>query len=108
MISVLLAIVLLAILIVVHELGHFWAARLMKIEVSEFGVGFGPKLFGWKSRKYDTRFVVRTIPLGGYNAFFGDEIGKAREDQQREKIDKIYEPKKKVSGSKRGSKKKHT
>ena len=48
--SVLLAILLLAILIVVHELGHFWAARLMKIEVTEFGVGFGPKIFGWKSR----------------------------------------------------------
>ena len=63
---------LLAILIIVHELGHFWAARLMKIEVSEFGVGFGPKLFGWKSRKHETRFVLRAVPLGGYNAFFGE------------------------------------
>ncbi|MBQ9252429.1 MAG: site-2 protease family protein [Clostridia bacterium] len=69
---ILLAILLLAILIVVHELGHFWAARLMKIEVSEFGVGFGPKLFGWKSRKHDTNFVIRAIPLGGYNAFYGE------------------------------------
>ena len=69
---IILAILLLAILIVVHELGHFWAARLMKIEVSEFGVGFGPKLFGWKSRKHETRFVIRAIPLGGYNAFYGD------------------------------------
>ena len=69
---VLLAILLLAILIVVHELGHFWAARLMKIEVSEFGVGFGPKLFGWKSRKHETTFAIRAIPLGGYNAFFGE------------------------------------
>ena len=72
--SILLAILLLAILIVVHELGHFWAARLMKIEVVEFGVGFGPKLFGWKSRKHGTRFVIRAIPLGGYNAFVGDEV----------------------------------
>jgi len=69
---ILLAILLLAILIVVHELGHFWAARLMRIEVSEFGVGFGPKLFSWKSRKHDTTFVIRAIPLGGYNAFFGE------------------------------------
>ncbi len=44
----------------------------MKIEVSEFGVGFGPKLFGWKSRKHDTKFVVRAVPLGGYNAFYGE------------------------------------
>ena len=70
--SILLAILLLAILIVVHELGHFWAARLMGIEVTEFGVGFGPKLFGWKSRKHGTNYVIRAIPLGGYNAFFGD------------------------------------
>ena len=78
-VSVLLAILLLAILIVVHELGHFWAARWMGIEVTEFGVGFGPKLFGWKSKKHDTRFVIRAIPLGGYNAFF--------EDTEKEKAD---------------------
>ncbi len=70
---ILVAILLLAILIVVHELGHFWAARLTRIEVSEFGVGFGPKLFSWKSRKHDTTFVIRAIPLGGYNAFFGED-----------------------------------
>ena len=70
---ILAAILLLAILIVVHELGHFWAARLMKIRVNEFGVGFGPKIFGWKSRKHGTNFVIRAIPLGGYNAFHGEE-----------------------------------
>ena len=82
-ISVLPAIVLLAILISVHELGHFWAARMMKIGVAEFGVGFGPKIFGWKSRKYETRFVIRAIPLGGYNAFYGEggmEEAQAGED----------------------------
>ena len=72
--SVLLAVLLLAILIVVHELGHFWAARLTGIPVVEFGVGFGPKLFGWKSKKHGTTFVIRAIPLGGYNSFFGDEM----------------------------------
>ncbi len=69
---ILLAILLLAILIVIHELGHFQAARWMKIDVMEFSVGFGPKLFGWKSRKYDTTFAVRAIPLGGYCAFYGE------------------------------------
>ena len=47
---ILAAVLLLAILIVVHEMGHFWAARWMKIDVAEFAVGFGPKLIGWKSR----------------------------------------------------------
>ncbi|MBP3719767.1 MAG: RIP metalloprotease RseP [Clostridia bacterium] len=75
-VSILLAVLLLAILIVVHELGHFWAARMMKIEVTEFGVGFGPRLLGWKSRKHGTNFVIRAIPLGGYNAFYGDELNR--------------------------------
>ncbi len=72
-VSVLLAILLLAILIVIHELGHFTAARLMHIDVREFAVGFGPKLIGWKSRKYETTFAVRLIPLGGYCAFYGED-----------------------------------
>ena len=70
---ILSAVLLLAILIVVHEQGHFWAARWMKIEVREFAVGFGPRLFGWKSRKYETEFAVRAVPLGGYCAFYGED-----------------------------------
>ena len=71
---ILLAILLLAILIVVHEWGHFMAARAMKIQVNEFSVGFGPRLLGWKSRKHpETDFSVRAVPLGGYCAFFGED-----------------------------------
>ena len=79
---ILLAILLLAILIVVHEWGHFVAARLMKIEVTEFSVGFGPKIIGWNSRKHETKFSVRLIPLGGYCAFFGedDASGETKDD----------------------------
>ncbi len=86
---ILLAILLLAILIVVHEMGHFWAARWTKIDVMEFSVGFGPKLIGWKSRKYDTTFAVRAIPLGGYCAFYGE--GENLNSQELEKDDpRIY------------------
>ena len=77
---VLLAILMLGILVMVHEGGHFLAARLMKIEVTEFAMGFGPKLFGWKSRKYDTVFSVRVIPFGGYCAFVGDETDQKNAD----------------------------
>ena len=73
---ILLAILLLAILVTVHEFGHFLAARLMKIEVREFSIGFGPKLIGWKSRKYETDFSIRAIPLGGYCAFYGEDDAK--------------------------------
>jgi len=81
---ILVAVLLLAILIVVHEMGHFWAARAMGIPVSEFSVGFGPKLIGWKSRKYETQFSVRLIPLGGYCAFYGeDSVEKIEKDDPR-------------------------
>ncbi len=70
---IILAILMLAILIVAHEFGHFTAARLMKIDVREFSVGFGPRLLGWKSRKHETDFSLRLVPLGGYCAFFGED-----------------------------------
>ena len=72
-IYILLAILLLAILIVIHETGHFCAARALRIPVREFAVGFGPKLVGWKSRKHETAFAVRAIPLGGYCSFYGED-----------------------------------
>lgn len=69
---VLLAIVLLGVLITVHEFGHFAASRLCGIPVKEFSIGFGPKLLQWKSRKHETAFTLRPIPLGGYCMFYGD------------------------------------
>ena len=73
---ILLAILLLAILITVHEFGHFLAARAMKIEVREFAVGMGPKIIGWKSKKHETDFSIRAIPLGGFCAFYGEDDAK--------------------------------
>ena len=73
---IILALLLLAILITVHEFGHLLAARAMKIEVREFAIGMGPKLIGWKSKKYDTDFSIRAIPLGGFCAFYGEDDAK--------------------------------
>ncbi len=78
---VLAAILLLGILIVVHELGHFWAARWTGISVQQFSVGFGPKLIKWKSKKYDTQFMVRAIPLGGYCMFVGEDDAQGKHDE---------------------------
>ena len=78
-VSVLLAILLLGILIVIHEAGHFWAARLTGIEVREFAVGFGPQLLGWTSKKHGTHFALRLIPLGGYCAFYGEDDAEGTE-----------------------------
>ena len=79
---VLIAILLLGILVMAHEFGHFMAARLTGIGVMEFAVGFGPKLLSRTSRKTGTTFSLRAIPLGGFCAFYGedDATGKTKDD----------------------------
>lgn len=67
------AILMFGIMITVHEAGHFLAARMTGIPVREFAIGFGPKLYSWKSRKYETLFFIRLIPMGGYCAFYGED-----------------------------------
>lgn len=69
---VLLAIVLLGVLIMAHEFGHFIASRLCGIAVKEFSIGFGPALWQRTSKKTGTAFSLRPIPLGGYCMFYGD------------------------------------
>ena len=65
--SVLAAIAVLAVLIIVHELGHFLAARLQNIHVNRFSIGFGPIL--WKYQGSETEYAIRGLPLGGYVGF---------------------------------------
>lgn len=56
--------ILLAIVIFVHELGHFWAALACGFKVEAFSIGFGPRLFGIRIR--DTDFRLSAVPVGGY------------------------------------------
>lgn len=60
-----------ALLIVVHELGHFMAARLQGIHVNRFSIGFGPIL--WKFQGPETEYALRAIPLGGFVGFPDDD-----------------------------------
>jgi membrane-associated protease RseP (regulator of RpoE activity) len=69
--SVLAAIAVLAILIVVHELGHFLAARLQGIHVNRFSIGFGPVLLKYQGP--ETEYAIRAFPLGGYVGFPDDD-----------------------------------
>ena len=70
---VLAALVLLGILIVVHEGGHFLAARLTGIPVREFSIGFGPLIYKHEGKKHGTLFSLRLIPAGGFCAFYGED-----------------------------------
>jgi regulator of sigma E protease len=64
MVTVLATVVVLGVLIFVHELGHFLAAKAVDIEVQRFSLGLGPKMFGF--RKGETEYVISWFPLGGY------------------------------------------
>lgn len=66
--KILLGIIILAVIVFVHEMGHYLIARLNGIEVVEFTVGFGPKLFGWRT-KAGTKVSVRLIMLGAACVF---------------------------------------
>jgi len=64
LISAIKIIVIFGFLIIIHEAGHFLVARLMKVKVNEFSIGFGPKI--WKKETKETIYTLRAIPLGGF------------------------------------------
>ena len=64
-------IAMIAVLVVVHEGGHYLAGRLFGAKIEAFGVGFGSELLGWNDRR-GTRWRINAIPLGGYVKFVGD------------------------------------
>ncbi|GJQ12359.1 hypothetical protein GpartN1_g4150.t1 [Galdieria partita] len=59
----------LALVIIVHEAGHFFAARLQGIRVKNFSIGFGPSFLSYKPKNSETEFSLRMIPLGGFVSF---------------------------------------
>ncbi len=69
-VTILLFLIVLAVLIFVHELGHFLVARACGIKVTEFALGFGPKL--WSKTKGETTYALNLVPFGGYVKIFGE------------------------------------
>src|SRR5687767_12672864 len=76
MTSILAFLFVLGVLIFVHELGHFLAARRIGVRVLTFSLGFGPKLLSF--RRGDTEYAVSAIPLGGYVKMAGENPDDAR------------------------------
>jgi regulator of sigma E protease len=75
--------VVLSVLVVLHELGHYIFARLNGVHVNEFSVGMGPRLLGWKSPRTKTQYSLRALPIGGYCAMYGEDAAKGEAAQQR-------------------------
>lgn len=71
--SILLTLIIIAILILVHEWGHFITARRIGIPVYEFSIGFGYKIFSYK--KNGVEYSWRLVPLGGFVRMAGEELG---------------------------------
>src|SRR5271165_6744881 len=65
--------VLIGVMILIHELGHFWAARFFDVRVETFSFGFGPRLFGFRRGETDFRFSL--ILFGGYVKMAGEQAG---------------------------------
>ncbi|HZY97495.1 MAG TPA: M50 family metallopeptidase [Candidatus Cybelea sp.] len=76
--------VMLSILIVLHEFGHFVLARRNGVRVNEFSVGFGPRLAGWTSSRTGTTYSIRALPIGGFCAMEGEDSKVSEAEQQRE------------------------
>lgn len=81
MFTLLIAIIFLGILIIGHEFGHFAAAKLFKLRVDEFGLGFPPRIF--KKKSGETLYSLNAIPFGGFVKIYGEDPREITGDNQR-------------------------
>lgn len=78
--TIIAGILMLGVLVFVHELGHFWVAKLCGVKVLKFSLGFGPKLI---SKQWgETEYLVCAIPLGGYVQMLGEGGGEQGEEAE--------------------------
>ena len=63
--------ILITIVVFIHEYGHYYFAKKFGVGITDFSIGFGKEIFGWKD-KFGTRWKICWVPLGGYVKFFGD------------------------------------
>lgn len=80
LLSIFAFVAVISFVVVIHELGHYWAGRLFGVHAEAFSIGMGPGLFGWTDR-LGTRWRVASLPLGGYVRFRGDENAASAPDR---------------------------
>ena len=71
LIGIIAVIIFLSILILIHELGHFWAAKKFGLLVEEFGFGLPPKI--WSKKIGETVYSLNALPFGGFVKIFGED-----------------------------------
>ncbi|MBV8425202.1 MAG: site-2 protease family protein, partial [Candidatus Eremiobacteraeota bacterium] len=77
--------IMLSVLVVLHELGHFIVARWNRVRVNDFALGMGPTLLKWTSPRSGTNYRLNLFPIGGYCAMQGED-GKTNEAQQQRRF----------------------
>lgn len=83
--DIIIFLVILGLVVLVHELGHFWAAKLTKTRVDEFSIGFPPKI--WQKKVGETNYVLGAVPLGGYNKIYGMDTEDEKSDSDPHSYD---------------------
>ena len=71
LLTIVIFLIMLSVLVLVHEFGHFITAKLSDVKVEEFGLGFPPRIFSFK--KGETVYSLNAIPLGGFTKMLGEE-----------------------------------
>lgn len=72
--SIIYFVLILGLIVLVHEFGHFFFAKLFGVYVYEFAIGMGPKIFSRKSKKSETVYSIRLIPIGGFVQLAGEGL----------------------------------
>jgi regulator of sigma E protease len=80
LIFILSTVFVLSVVVTIHELGHYWAAKACGVAIDCFSLGFGPALLSWTD-KHGVEWRIASIPLGGYVRFAGDENAASVPDQ---------------------------
>ena len=84
--KLLLLILVLGVIILVHEFGHFIWAKKFGVHIYEFSIGMGPLLFSHKGKKDNIDYNIRAIPIGGYVSMAGEVYDDAEEEIPKEKL----------------------
>ena len=70
---IIVAIFIFGLLILIHELGHYLAARIFKVTIKEFSIGMGPRLISYTSKKTNIAYSLRIFPIGGFVSMVGED-----------------------------------